>query len=389
MALAAFLVAGLAARDAAVLATASRYPQLAAKLAPANATAIVHVFDDTVMSSGDLRRDFKGWIAASRQALRADPLNASALRLLAYVTELLPDGQPSARRLMMLSERASRRDVLAQVWLIEDAVRRGDVEGALHHYDRALTVRPGMAGTLIPILVSATSTPEIRAALVPYLRADRAWTHPFLSVAVGKGQDLAAVADLFRRYGGARAVPTHSEYETRLLARLVNEGDLATARSFAGTMGMSAAARALGFSAASTAPRFRPLTWTLYDGVDGAAELAAGDGLAVTVAPEKRIVAASRMIAPAQAHLILRQRFTLPDPSAAPLITWQAYCRRIDGPQRFWTRDLPAVTANEIVQMPLDVPEGCVGIQLDLLMTGTIGTSDAKALIDRVDLVAR
>ena len=388
-ALAAVLLAGLAARDSAVLATASRYPEFAAKLAPANATAIVLVFDNTVLSSGDLRRNFKGWIAASRQALRADPLNASAIRLLAYVTELLPNGQPRARRLMSLSERASRRDVLAQVWLIEDAVSRGDIGGALDHYDRALLVKPGMAGTLIPILVAAISEPAVRMALVPYLRADRAWTRPFLSVAVSKSQDPEAVADLFRRYGGSRMVPAHAEFETRLLARFVDDGNVAAARSFAATIGMPADANELRFTAASTAERYRPLTWTLYDGPDGSATLSAGDVLDVSVSPEKRIVAASRMIAPATANLILRQRVNFPDAAAAPLVTWQAYCRRAAGPERFWTRDVPSTAGGETVQMPLALPDGCQAIQLDLMVTGGMTTSDAKAAFSRIELITR
>lgn len=387
--LAALLIATVAARDSAVLVTANRYPEIAAKLAPANATAIVRVYDATVLSSGDLRRNFKGWIAASRQALRGDPLNAGAIRLLAYVTELLPGGQPRARRLMALSERASRRDIVAQLWLIEDAVGRGDVREALRHYDRTLSVTPGMAGTLIPILTTALAEPDIRAALVPYLRADRPWTRPLLSVAVAKSPSPAAVAALFRSYGGSRAVKAHAEYETRLLARFIESGDNAAARSFAQTMGMSKEADQLAFTNASVTSRYRPLTWTLYDGPDGSATVAAGGGLDVSVAPERRIVAASRVIVPATTHLLLRQRVTFPDATATPLLTWQAYCRRSTGPERFWTRDLPVAAGGEMVQMPLDLPAGCTAIQLDLAVTGGMGTSDARALINHIDMIAR
>ncbi len=388
-ALAAILLAGLAARDSAVFATANRYPQFAVKLAPANATAIVHVFDNTVLSSGDLQRDFEGWIAASRQALRADPLNASAIRLLAYVTELLPNGQPRARRLMALSEQASRRDVLAQVWLIEDAVNRGDVGGALVHYDHALLVKPGMAGMLIPVLVNAISEPAVRAALVPYLRADRAWTRPLLSVAVSKSEDPAAVADLFRRYGGSKRVPAHAEFETRLLARFIDSGNVVAARSFAAATGMAASANELRFTTASIAPRYRPLTWTLYDGPDGSASLSGDDTLEVSVSPEKRIVAASRTITAPARQLFLRQRVSFPNAAALPLVTWQAYCRRAAGPERFWTRDVPPPAGGETIQMPLDLPDGCQAVQLDLVVIGGVAASDAKAVFSRVELIAR
>lgn len=384
--MAAVLVAGVAARDAAVFVMAQHYPTLAAKLAPANATAIVKVFD-RALTSGEVHQNFMGWLAASKQALRADPLNAKGLRLLAYATETTPGGQERAATIMRLSERASRRDLLAQLWLIEDAVRRDDITGALKHYDRALSVHPAAGGELIPVLVSASTEPEIQNALVPYLRANRPWAVPFLSVAIARAPDPVVIAKLFERYGGARVVPSHAELETRLLQRLVQSGHMREARSFASAAGASS--DSFTFSRATTDPRFRPLSWTLYDGSDGEVSLGDRGALSISVRPETKIVAASRTIPARPGAQVLTQRVFYPDAAATPLVTWKAYCRRVDGPERFWTRDIPLTATPTLIKAPITIPQGCAGVQIDLEATGSDGSTESRVTIDQVDLAAR
>ncbi|WP_375248558.1 hypothetical protein [Sphingomonas sp.] len=383
------IVALLAMRDAAVQVTARQYPQLAVKLAPANATAITRIFDTAILGPEGLSQNNQRWAGAALQALRADPLNGSGLRLLAYVDDLEQNGSDRARTLMLLSERASRRDLLAQIWLIEDAVRRGDIDGALQHYDRALSVRPASAGQLFPILVAATTEPAIRQALVPYLRANRPWVPSFLSVLVEKSPNPAAVAALFQLYSGARAVPSHAVYESTLLKRLVSTGDLATARSLASHIDPRPQIWAFGFDPATTQARLRPLTWALYDGADGAVVLDEKGALAISVGPERRIVAASRILSGLPRNARLQLSLTYPDPAVAPLITWRAYCRHVGrGPQQFWVRDLPATAGKITMEGRITIPDDCRGVQVDVEATGASGTSDSRAVIDRVSLAA-
>lgn len=388
-ALTALIVAGLAARDAAVFALASRNPNLALTLAPASATAIAESFDRTVRTPAALAKDFRGWIAASRQALRADPLNAGALRLLAYVTEQMPSGQNRARELMRLSERASRRDYRAQLWLIEDAVAREDVAGAIAHYDRALSTRPALAGLLIPVLASAASDVAIQTALVPYLKANRPWSAPFLSTAIETSPEPKAIARLILAYGGSRTVAAHSEYDVLMLRKLIDVGALADARRFAVALGAGHAPDVFAFTRATTDERFVPLTWTLYRGSDGEASLGNDGALDIAVRPDARIVAASRVLAAAPRQAVLQQTLTFPDPQAMPILTWKAYCRRKTGPTLFWTYIVPAEQAARPIEAPFDAPDGCAGIQVDLEATGSAGSTFAKASIDSIDLVAR
>lgn len=386
MALAAILVASLAARDAAVSAMANHYPTLATKLAPANAAAIVKVFDQAI-SSGELHQNFAGWIDASKRALHADPVNAKGLRLLAYATDMTPKGHSRARAIMRLSERASRRDLLAQLWLIEDAVQRDSIADALKHYDRALSVHPAVGGRLIPILVSASREPPIQAALVPYLRANRSWVAPFLSVAVAKASDPTVTVELFKHYGGAQAVPSHAEFETQLIQRLVETGKEREGYAFA--LASGAELGVFTFSDATIDARFRPFTWTLYGGGDGQVSLDDRGGLAVNVRPEMKIVAASRIILARPGEKVLTHRVSFPDVSAAPLVTWTAYCQREGGPERFWTRDIPVAATPTRVEAPLTVPDGCSRVQIDLEATGSEASAGSGVTIDQVNLATR
>lgn len=386
MALAALMAAGVAARDSAVFAMTSRYPELATKLAPGNATAIGNAFERAI-ASGTLQQNLSGWIPAAKQALRADPLNAKGLRLLAYVTEMSDGGRPKARAIMQLSERASRRDLLAQFWLIEDAVQRGDTVGALQHYDRVLSVRSGAEGQLIPVLVAASSEPEIQAALVPYLRANRSWVPAFLATAVANAPDPVAVARLFQLYGGARTVPAHAELETRLIQRLVQSGKIREAHAFAVHAG--GAPNAFAFSAATIDPRYRPLAWTLYEGADGSVALENQDSLAISVRADMTIVAASRTIPAGPGLQVLGQRLSAPADSLFPLVTWKAYCRLPAGPERFWTRDIPVTATPTWIEAPINIPAGCAGVQIDVEATGSAGSEVSRVTIGQVRLVAR
>jgi hypothetical protein len=79
--------------------------------------------------------------AMAKQSLRGGALNPVAIRLLGYVADVRGD-QKKARELMLLSQKVSRRDFGTQLWLIEDAVARGDKKQALYHYDIAMRTTP-------------------------------------------------------------------------------------------------------------------------------------------------------------------------------------------------------------------------------------------------------
>lgn len=146
--------------------------------------------------------------AMAKQSLRGGALNPVAIRLLGYVADVRGD-QAKARELMLLSQKVSRRDFGTQLWLIEDAVARGDKKQALYHYDIALRTTPSSFPILLPTLVGALDDPEVRSGLVPYVKAAPQWLPSFLGEAINTSKNPANVADVLMRAG---PLPDREDY---------------------------------------------------------------------------------------------------------------------------------------------------------------------------------
>lgn len=134
----------------------------------------------------------------AKEALLGDPTTVPAVSALGLNAEVRGD-RSAARRLFSYAQRLSRRALEVQLWAIEDAVARNDVEGALHHYDIALRTSGRGANVLVPVLASAASDPVIRIALVRTLAAEPNWGESFLTYIADRGTDPLATADLFQR----------------------------------------------------------------------------------------------------------------------------------------------------------------------------------------------
>lgn len=131
----------------------------------------------------------------ARMALRQDPTAVVAVSALG--TNALMRGESArARQLFAFSERLSRRDLQTQLWALEDAVGRGDIPGALRHYDIALRVSNTTAELLFPILEQAIDDPSVRKELVRLLAARPPWGGGFVEHAAAMGVDPRATSDL-------------------------------------------------------------------------------------------------------------------------------------------------------------------------------------------------
>lgn len=132
----------------------------------------------------------------AQRSLRQDATAGAAASTLAIAAQLRSDTKRAAR-LMTYAQTLSRRDLGAQLWLVEASVARGDVKGALYHYDVALRTSNRSADLLFPILASAISDPQIRSALTSRLLVRPTWANLFVEYAANKGPEPIAVAGLF------------------------------------------------------------------------------------------------------------------------------------------------------------------------------------------------
>ena len=140
----------------------------------------------------------------ARLALRQDPTAVHAAATLGLQAQMRGD-TARARRLFGYAQKLSRRDFQTQLWAIEDAVGRGDIPGALNHYDLALRTSSDAPTLLFPVLAAAIEDPDIRAALAVKLAGNAPWAPGFIGYLAGPATSPKFMAALFndmRRRGG-------------------------------------------------------------------------------------------------------------------------------------------------------------------------------------------
>lgn len=138
--------------------------------------------------------------ALAKRALQQDPTAVAAASTLGINAAVRGD-KATARRYFSYAQKLSRRDLRTQLFMIEDAVQREDIAGALHQYDLTLRVFPKMAEMLYPVLASANAEPEIRRELVKTLASKPRWGESFMDFIADRGPDPKSTAALFLALG--------------------------------------------------------------------------------------------------------------------------------------------------------------------------------------------
>ncbi|MBS0503465.1 MAG: hypothetical protein JSS55_06605 [Proteobacteria bacterium] len=155
-------------------------------------------------------------------ALRQDATAVPAVATLGIQAQLRGDTK-MARRIFSYSQKLSRRDLESQLWAIEDAVGRSDIEGALRHYDITLRTSHKAPDLLYPVLGSAISDPAIRIALVKTLAGKPPWGPSFTNYVAANGADPRSVNDLFQKLRQA-GIPVSEEATAISLKWLITRG---------------------------------------------------------------------------------------------------------------------------------------------------------------------
>lgn len=215
----------------------SRDPARAHALAPSNArvTAALaekrfadHPDDDPLSISAQL----------ARRALRQDPTAVKAVSTLGLQAQMHGD-TGRTQRIFDYAQMLSRRHLPTQLWVIEDAVARGDIAQALRHYDIALRTSSRASEVLFPVLGSAIAQREVRRDLIALLRQRPLWADDFVGFVAASGTDPKAVADVLQGLRGS-GVPVTAEAVAFLVNRLLAAGATDDAwRYYATTRGVT------------------------------------------------------------------------------------------------------------------------------------------------------
>ena len=320
----------------------------------------------------------------AREAYERDPTRAGALRVLGVARGLGGD-LGAAATLLRDAERLTRRDLPTQLFFIESAVSRGDVTGALRHFDIAMrTSRSGRA-LLIPILCTALQDPGLTRPIARTLDAVPDWTGEFVSGCADQAPSRAALARVLTVAGRARRASP--PVVTAKITQLVTlGGEIAVGRQLYEAL-LHDAGRTP--SSGIGDPRFRvsdavpPFDWSYAVAPELGGEQGGGaPGLDVHARSRSGAVAWQMMLLP-PGHYRLTITGTPTQPKPAGTVMAQVAC--VDGPQRTLGLVRVAATPRFGGQGAVTIPRDCPSQWVRLSLEGT-GSGTYDGHIDAVKI---
>lgn len=162
-----------------------------------------------------------------RRTLRRDLTQPAALELTALADESRGD-RSDAAALYRLSDRLSRRSLATRLWLVQDAVERGNVAAALGQMDIALRTSSAAPKFVFPALARGLDDPRLIGPIARILDRPSEWREAFLIYAADNATPASA-ASLFFALGDRSLIAT-DQLDRRLVVRLVSSGQFALAR---------------------------------------------------------------------------------------------------------------------------------------------------------------
>jgi hypothetical protein len=324
--------------------------------------------------------------ALSLSALREQPINPRAVRLLGYYADIKGDSA-AAEKFIRMAQKLSRRDAATQLWLIEASARENDTKQTLIHYNIALRTKPETQTILFPRLLNAIEDQEIRTALKPYIRAKNGWGGNFLFYANANSKNLPALADLIVETGGLVDAESSKSQELGLLGRLAGEKYFADARRLFLQMPGAKLARmtSAAFDPSDRDSRFGPMGWQLIDDPDAGGgftgkagdkpttlSLFANSGTTRPVATKLLYLKPGNYLFSASLENLKR--------GEGGFLRWQLRCPNDASGAALWTID----SINSSLRATFAVPANCPVQFLDLIASGGKGQTGLEATVATV-----
>jgi hypothetical protein len=362
----------------------TKNPQAALAIMPTESTALAARADQLLFANPTKLSPAITNLA--RQALIQQSANAKAVRLLGYVADMKGDSQ-RALALIKMSERLSRRDVGAQMWLIEHHARANDTVETLQHYDIVLTTTPNTQPILFPRLSNAIGEASIRTALMPYIRQERGWANAFLTYAINDKKALTSTVALVSE---ARKLPGSENSRSQLitlLGRLVAENRFEDARLIYGLVPGAKQARLIdpAFDDSDRDTNFGIMGWSVLNEPD------AGGGFSTQksdVKPSLSIYANSGNTRVVATKLLYLQ------PGKYQLLIKLSRLERGDGGYLQFRLRCPAQTpstpfwilglSTKFASSPLPIPGDCQVQLLEIVASGGKGQLGMEAVVDSI-----
>ncbi len=378
------IVAGLVLADATMRVTRASNPDLALSVSPKDGDALAAKIDTFISGDGNVQNDISIYAVPLKLALARQAVSPRGLRQLGMIADV-NGNRTDARKFMKLSTTLSRRDLVAQLWLIEDGVQSGDIASTISHYDVALRTRPEGTAILYPILAAALDDEDIQRVVIPFFAMDPPWLLSFLTFAINGGSAPVAVAQMIEKAGG---LPTGSRYQplqTYWLQQLVATGEFSDAFGYYSRLNGAKPdlATSTVFSVDTIEPRFTPLTWQPQNsvGIDAIFELAGSDGrrqLHVQANSGERGMAIRKLMTLEAGRYRFSQIASFKGLPSGANYYWQMQCAQAAGATSVWRSDL---NGDQIV-----IKSGCNAQYLELFVTGGNGQEGSELTVKSIQL---
>ncbi len=162
--------------------------------------------------------------ALSREAMRLEPANSTAVRNLAFY--LGSRGQEyRAFRLMKVAQRVTRRDPAANLWLMQYYARKRDLKRSLALYDVTIRTSSAAASSMMTMLAQALYEPGAVDLFVQLLSTEPPWIDDFWTELLRGSGDPQTMFKLRERLHRA-GVHMEQEHDGLLIQRLASSGHI-------------------------------------------------------------------------------------------------------------------------------------------------------------------
>ena len=352
-------------------------PQLAVRIAPWSAVAAADAAAElgtTNPTNGRVR-------ALVSRALGRDLTQVPAIELRAL--DLAVSGRPAeARRLFELSNQLSRRSLPTRLWLIQDAVDRGNVAGALRHFDIALRTTTDAQPILFPVLGKASADPTLTEPLARMLDRPSDWRLMYLNWAVANSKDVTSTARVVAHMRDSEFVVS-SGIDQRLIERLASARGFAEARLLNQRFGRSSAGIA-DPNFADPGARY-PFGWGLVSNASlGAERILSGSSsmLGYRAAPANSGQVAAQLLTLVPGKYALNVRTGLRGTGTPPY--WSVLCG--DGSGGELARVEQPLAANGTAGTTFVVPAGCSAQWLTLRVRPAADAAEQSGAVASVSI---
>lgn len=326
----------------------------------------------------------------ARNILQNAPLSSRAAWLLGVGFEARRDTQ-RASSIMAQADKISRRESLPQIWLAQQALRRGNASLGMRYFDVVLRTEPSIKPRILPQLSGLLEVAGGSELLQSYARPENAWYPDFLVAAATTQPDVRPVAKFMMRRGAYLPDdPASVEAYQHVVRKLAEMGEyqylLALYPRLPGARPESL--QSLDFGGFGARAAYPPVDWDLQQ--------SAGRSATPTSVADNKIavefIAAPGIVAPLARKLVMPRgeaaisfRITEKTANDGSTAHWRATCLS-SGRSSLVTQSADLFSAQLDRGIEFALPRTCPLVMIEFVMAGGIGRDEARLLVESIDL---